>query len=90
MGNASLLTDYFLEGVIDYNYQTPLKVMDETKLRSRGDNRDNQLAIMDEINNGLNTLELLRKAYKQLPGSSFIEVKKAVDYCLKCGAVVYD
>ena len=90
LGNASLLTDYFLEGVTDYNYQTPLKVMDETKLRSRGDNRDNQLAIMDEINNGLNTLELLRKAYKQLPGSSFIEVKKAVDYCLKCGAVVYD
>ena len=88
-GPASLVTDYFLEALEGYNYTTPLCVVDPSKMRSRGTNRQNQEVILQDIRDGLNTLEKLRKAYKQLPGGSYVEVKKAVDYLLKCGAIKY-
>lgn len=88
-GPASLVTDYFLEALEGYNYNTPLEVVDISKIKSRGINRENQLAIIEEIQNGLNTLGKLRRAYKKLPGSSYVEVKKAVDYLLRCGAIRY-
>lgn len=90
LGPATLVTDYFLEGVVGYNYLTPLVVVDETKIRSRGANRENQLIIMEDIKGGLNTLGALRRAYKNLPSASYVEVKKAVDYLLKCGAIRYE
>lgn len=89
-GPASLVTDYFLEALEGYNYTTPLRVVDRNKIRSRGNNRENQLIIMDNIEkDGLDTLEKLRQGYKRLPGGSYVEVKKAVDYLLKCGAIEY-
>ena len=88
-GPASLVTDYFLEAIKDYNYTTPLKVVDVNKIRSRGVNKQNQLVIIKEIENGLDTMEKLRKAYKKLPSSSYVEVKKAVDYLLRVGAITY-
>lgn len=88
-GPASLVTDYFLEAIQGYNYTTPLTIVDENRIRSRGRNRENQLIILDEIKNGLNTMEALRKEYKKLPSSSYVEVKKAVDYLLSCGAIAY-
>lgn len=90
LGPASLVTDYFLEALEGYNYTTKLNVVDPSKLRSRGNNRENQEIILANIQeDGLDTLEKLRQAYKQLPGGSYIEVKKAVDYLIKCGAVEY-
>lgn len=88
-GSASLVTDYFLEALEGYNYTTILKIVDESRMKSRGYNRENQEIILEDIRSGLNTLEKLRKAYKRLPGSSYVEVKKAVDYLLKCGAICY-
>lgn len=88
-GPASLVTDYFLEALEGYNYTTPLVIVDETKIRSRGNNRENQLIIIQNIRDGLDNLEKLRKAYKNLPGGSYVEVKKAIDYLLKCGAIEY-
>lgn len=88
-GPASLVTDYFLEALVGYNYTTPLKIVDVSKIRSRGNNRENQEIILQDIREGLDTMEKLRKAYKQLPGGSYVEVKKAVDYLLKCGAIEY-
>lgn len=88
-GPASLVTDYFLEALDGYNYTTPLRIVDVTKIRSRGNNRENQEIILQDIRDGLDTMEKLRKAYKQLPGGSYVEVKKAVDYLLKCGAIEY-
>lgn len=90
LGPASLVTDYFLEGLEGYNYTTKLIIVDPSKMRSRGVNRENQEAILGNIrDDGLDTLEKLRQAYKRLPGGSYIEVKKAVDYLLKCGAIKY-
>ena len=89
LGPATLVTDYFLEAVEGYNYTTALEIVDETKIRSRGNNYDNQMIILQDIRDGLDTLEKLRRAYKKLPSSSYIEVKKAVDYLLKCGAIRY-
>ena len=88
-GPASLVTDYFLEALKDYHYTSKLEIVDESKIKSRGNNRDNQMIILSEIRKGHNTLEDLRKEYKKLPGSSYVEVKKAVDYLIKCGAVQY-
>ena len=88
-GPASLVTDYFLEAIEGYNYTTPFKIVDVSKMRSRGINRENQEAILEDIEAGLNSMAKLRKAYKQLPGGSYVEVKKAVDYLLKCGAIAY-
>ena len=89
LGPATLVTDYFLEGVVDYNYDTPLEIADLSKIRSRGANRENQMIIIDDIKDGLNTMNKLRRAYKQLPSSSYTVVKTAVDYLLQCGALQY-
>ena len=88
-GPASLVTDYFLEAIEGYNYTTPLKIVDLNRIRSRGTNRENQMIIIDEIKNGLNTMKKLRQEYKKLHSSSYVEVKKAVDYLLACGAIAY-
>lgn len=88
-GPATLVTDYFLEALEGYNYTTKLQIIDPNKMRSRGDNRANQEVILNEIKNGLDTLEKLRKAYKELPSGSYVEVKKAIDYLLQCGAIQY-
>lgn len=89
LGPATLVTDYFLEGVVGYNYQTKLIIVDESKIRSRGANYENQKIILNDIRDGLDTLEKLRQAYKKYDASSYVEVKKAVDYLLKCGAIRY-
>ena len=89
-GPASLVTDYFLEALKDYNYTTPFEIIDKTKIRSRGRNRENQEIILGEIENGLNTMKKLRQEYKKLSSSSYVEVKKAVDYLLSCGAIAYE
>lgn len=89
LGPATLVTDYFLEGIVDYDYDTELKIVDESKIRSRGANRENQMIILNDIRDGLNTMNKLRRAYKQLPSSSYSVVKTAVDYLLHCGAVEY-
>ena len=47
------------------------------------------MIIIDEIKNGLNTMKKLRQEYKKLHSSSYVEVKKAVDYLLACGAIAY-
>ena len=88
-GPATLVTDYFLEALEGYNYTTPLKIVDVNRIRSRGRNRENQLIIIEEIKKGLNTMKKLRSAYKKLPSSSYVEVKRAVDYLLACGAIAY-
>ena len=88
-GPASLVTDYFLEAIKGYNYTTPLKIVDLNRIRSRGRNRENQMIIIEDIKNGLNTMKKLRQEYKKLPSSSYVEVKKAVDYLLSCGAIAY-
>ena len=89
-GPASLVTDYFLEALEDYNYSRRLKINDLNRIRSRGRNKENQLVIVKDIEEGLDSLEKLRKEYKKLPSSSYVEVKKAVDYLLSCGALAYD
>lgn len=89
LGPATLVTDYFLEGVVDYNYDTELEIVDVSKIRSRGDNKSNQMVIIGDIKDGLNTMNKLRRAYKQLPSSSYTVVKPAVDYLLHCGAIKY-
>lgn len=89
LGPASLVTDYFLEAIVDYNYDTELRAVDASRLRSRGDNRTNQLIIFNDIKDGYNSLNKLRRAYKQLKGGSFTMVKPAVDYMLSCGAIRY-
>ena len=88
-GPASLVTDYFLEAIKGYNYTKPFKIVDLNRIRSRGRNRENQMIIIEDIKNGLNTMKKLRQAYKKLPSSSYVEVKKAVDYLLSCGAIAY-
>lgn len=88
-GPASLVTDYFLEAIEGYNYTTPLRIVDLNRIRSRGRNRENQMIIINEIKNGLNTMKKLRQEYKKLSSSSYVEVKKAVDYLLACGAIAY-
>lgn len=88
-GPASLVTDYFLEAIKGYNYTRPFEIVDLNRIRSRGRNRENQMIIIEEIKRGLNTMKKLRQEYKKLPSSSYVEVKKAVDYLLACGAIAY-
>lgn len=92
-GNAALVTDYFLEGLVGYNYEKEFDLgtnaYDKTSVRSQR-LKFLQTSILDAVQyEKLNTLEKLRKAYKALDGPSFKEVTPTVNSLISSGALVY-
>lgn len=92
-GASALVTDYFLEGLDGYNYTKEFVLSNDaynkTSTRSKR-LKDVQTAILNAVNDeGLNSLEKLRKAYKELEGPSFKEVTPTVQSLLSSGALVY-
>jgi Rad3-related DNA helicase len=93
LGDSSLVTHYFCEGLINDNCNKKITIVDVNKLsqdkrRSYANERTNERNVLDAImNDGLYTLTDLREAYKKLPGDSYKEVKPAFERLLKNKAI---
>jgi len=98
LGPATLVTDYFLEGLEGLNYAKPFEVCDNAyskltpdKRRSYEQERFEETCILDAIKDeGLNTLEKLRMEYKKIPdNNSYQFVMPIVERLFKNGAIKY-
>ena len=93
LGQASLLTTYFWEGLIEHDANKEIFVEDETllsqdKRRSYELERQHEKAVLNAIQNeGLNSLTKLRDAYKALPGSSYVEIEPTWRRLIRNGAI---
>ena len=93
LGQASLLTTYFWEGLVEHDANKEIFVEDETllsqdKRRSYELERQHEKAVLNAIQNeGLNSLTKLRDAYKALPGSSYVEIEPTWRRLIRNGAI---
>lgn len=99
LGPATLVTDYFLEAIEGYNYNTKLYLSEDAYDRLTKDNkrkthevdRFQELAILDAIKDeDLDTMHKLRAAYKEMSNDSYTLVIPAVQRLIKNGAIYYE
>jgi len=99
LGPATLVTDYFLEALEGFRYDDKLVLADDAYDRLTKDNkrkthevdRFEETAILDAISEeGLNTANLLRRAYKEFPNESYTLVIPTINRLIKNGALYYD
>lgn len=97
LGPSTLVTDYFLEALEGFNYNNKLILSDnayecltpDNKRKRHDADRFEETCILEAIEDeGLNTLNLLRRAYKEMPGDSYARVIPAVERLIKNGAIV--
>ena len=98
LGPSTLVTDYFLEAVDGMNYNTKIILNDnaydcltpDNKRKNHDVDRFQEIAILDAIRDeGLDTLNALRRAYKEMPNESYTLVIPTVARLLKNNAVYY-
>lgn len=98
LGPATLVTDYFLEGLVNMNYTKPFELcpnaytkLSPDKRRSYEQERYEETCILNAIRDeNLNTLEKLRVEYKKIPDSnSYQYVTPIVERLFKNGAIRY-
>lgn len=97
LGPSTLVTSYFLEGLVDMRYEDTLILADDAYSRLTKDNkrkthdfeREVELNILHDIEDGYNSLEKLHTAYKQFPSDAYKYIIPAVERLLKHGAIRY-
>lgn len=97
LGPSTLVTSYFLEGLVDMRYEDTLTLTDDAYSRLTKDNkrkthdfeREVELNILHDIEDGYNSLEKLHTAYKQFPSDSYKYIIPGVNRLLKHGAIKY-
>lgn len=97
LGPSTLVTSYFLEGLVDMRYEDTLILADDAYSRLTKDNkrkthdfeREVELNILHDIEDGYNSLEKLHTAYKQFPSDSYKYIIPGVNMLLKHGAIKY-
>lgn len=98
LGPATLVTDYFLEAVEGMNYATKMVLnpnayeclTPDNKRKTHEVDRFQEVAILDAIQDeGLDTLDALRRAYKEMPNESYTLVIPTINRLLKNGAIRY-
>lgn len=95
LGDASLVTTYFWEGLLDDMANKEITVVDVTKLsknkrKSYANARSNEKNILEAIQEEkLYTLTALRGAYKKLKGDSYKVVTPTFKKLLKNGAIKF-
>ena len=99
LGPATLVTDYFLEALDGFNYNKKFILSDDAYDRLTPDNkrknhdvdRFEELAMLDAITDeGLDTMNKLRRAYKEIPNDSYTLVIPAIQRLVKNGAIRYE
>ena len=97
LGPSTLVTSYFLEGLVDMRYEDTLILADDAYSRLTKDNkrkthdfeREVELNILHDIEDGYNSLEKLHTVYKQFPSDSYKYIIPGVNRLLKHGAIKY-
>ena len=97
LGPSTLVTSYFLEGLVDMRYEDTLILADDAYSRLTKDNkrkthdfeREVELHILHDIEDGYDSLEKLHTAYKQFPSDSYKYIIPGVNRLLKHGAIKY-
>ena len=97
LGPATLVTGYFLEGLDCLNYTKQVRLMDDaydklTKDNKRKDHefdRKVERALLEDIENGYDTLGKLHGTYKKFPSNAYTYIIPAFDRLLKNKAIEY-
>lgn len=97
LGPSTLVTSYFLEGLVDMRYEDTLVLTDDAYSKLTKDNkrkthdfeREVELHILHDIEDGYDSLEKLHIAYKQFPSDSYKYIIPGVNRLLKHGAIKY-
>lgn len=97
LGPSSLVTDYFYEALQGSHYNDKLILNEDayeklTKDNSRKDHSFDRIIernILCDIEEGYDSLCLLRKAYKSFPSDAYKYITPAVERLLKHGAIRY-
>lgn len=97
LGPSTLVTSYFLEGLVDMRYEDTLVLTDDAYSKLTKDNkrkthefeREVELNILHDIEDGYDSLEKLHIAYKQFPSDSYKYIIPGVNRLLKHGAIKY-
>ena len=97
LGPSSLVTDYFLEALDGLRYNDELvlqnnaydKLTKDTSRRKHDFDREVEKNILNDISDGLNTLCLLRKGYKEFSSDAYKYIEPAVQRLLKNNAIKY-
>lgn len=97
LGPSSLVTDYFLEGIEGLQYSDKLILTENAYDKLTKDNarkthefdRTVEKNILKDIEDGYDSLEKLRKAYKEFPSDAYKYITPAVERLLKHGAIEY-
>lgn len=97
LGPSTLVTSYFLEGLVDMRYEDTLVLTNDAYDRLTKDNkrkthefeREVELNILHDIEDGYNSLEKLHTAYKQFSSDSYKYIIPGVNRLLKHGAIEY-
>lgn len=98
LGPSSLVTDYFYEAIENSHYNDRLVLNDDaydklTKDNSRKNHsfdREVERNILNDIENGYDSLSLLRKEYKKFPSDAYKYISPAVERLLRHGAIRYE
>lgn len=98
LGPSSLVTDYFYEAIENSHYNDRLILNDDaydklTKDNSRKNHsfdREVERNILNDIENGYDSLSLLRKEYKKFPSDAYKYISPAVERLLRHGAIRYE
>lgn len=98
LGPASLVTDYFLEALENFHYEDKLVLQENaydklTKDNSRKNHsfdREVERNILKDIEDGYDSLSLLRREYKKFPSDAYKYITPAVERLLKHGAIDYE
>lgn len=97
LGGATLVTDYFLEALEGLRYSDKLCLSPDAFDLLTPDNvrkthefdREVETDILNSIQDGFDSLEKLRVAYKKFPSNAYKFITPAVERLLKHGAIYY-
>lgn len=97
LGPASLVTDYFLEALDGFRYEDEFIIEDDAYQKLTKDNsrknhefdREVERNILHDIEDGYNSLSLLRREYKKFPSDAYKYITPGVERLLKHKAIRY-
>lgn len=97
LGPSSLVTDYFYEAIENSHYNDELilnenayeKLTKDNSRKNHSFDREVERNILQDIENGYNSLSSLRKEYKKFHSDAYKYIGPAVERLLKHGAIKY-
>ena len=97
LGPSSLVTDYFLEALQGFRYEDKFvltenaydKLTKDNSRKNHSFDREVEKNILNDIQDGYDSLALLRKEYKKFPSDAYKYITPAIQRLLKHQAIKY-